>query len=85
MIFDSYLTLDFIFFFYTDEADFDDFIVMVYMVLFFFLMLSDYDMSSTVHGEEKRLYDYFGSFYNPKIHSGDLALSFAYYNLIQIR
>ena len=36
MFFDSYMTIDYIFFFYTDEADFDDFIVLIYMVLFFF-------------------------------------------------
>jgi len=79
MFFDSYLTLDFIFFYYTDEADFDDFIVMVYMVLFFFLMLSDYD-TSIMNADV--VTDYAEHLYDPRTGVSEVSISYAYYNLI---
>lgn len=78
MFFDSYLTLDFIFFYYTDEADFDDFIVMVYMVLFFFLMLSDYD-TSIMNADV--VTDYAEHLYDPRTGVSEVSISYAYYNL----
>jgi len=79
MFFDSYMTIDYIFFFYTDEADFDDFIALIYMVLFFFLMVTDYD--TTDGHNTNNIYDFSElAFKNGTLFS-DVSPSYAYYTM----
>jgi hypothetical protein len=77
MMFDSYLTLDFVFFYYVDESDFDDFIVMIYMVLFSVIMLSDYDVNID---NNNSVVDFASVFSMRPV--GDVSFNFAYYNEI---
>lgn len=53
---DSVLAVDYYVFFFTDEVDFDDIVPCFYMILFFFLMLPDFD--SEVEDVSDVLFDY---------------------------
>lgn len=77
MFFDSYLTIDYIFFFYTDEADFDDFIALIYMVLFFFIMLTDFDVQG--YSEVNDVNDFSELAYNNSTNLNEVVPSYAHY------
>jgi len=72
---DSYLTIDYILFFYTDEADFDDFIAFIYMFFFFFIILADYDVDNDNNEEVINL----AESALVKSNTNDLTTSYVYY------